>query len=68
MEHIFLNRLQEVSDEIIALLERNKISGYYYRIVWADILSFGGYSAGNVITDRALILKASRNGCFLHLK
>jgi len=32
-----------------------------YRIIWADISSFGGYPAGVVITDRALVTKATRN-------
>ena len=31
-----------------------------YKILWADIVSFGGYPAGVVITDRAIIVKASR--------
>lgn len=31
-----------------------------YKILWADIGSFGGYPAGIVITDRAIIVKASR--------
>ena len=30
-----------------------------YEIIWADISSFGGYPAGVVITDRALVVKAS---------
>lgn len=30
-----------------------------YTIIWADIASFGGYTAGVVITDRALVVKAS---------
>ena len=32
-----------------------------YKIIWADISSFGGYPAGVVITDRALVTKATRN-------
>lgn len=32
-----------------------------YKIIWADISSFGGYPAGIVITDRALIIKATRD-------
>ena len=31
-----------------------------YKILWADIGSFGGYPAGVVITDRAMIVKVSR--------
>lgn len=31
-----------------------------YKIIWADIVSFGGCPAGVVITDRAIIVKASR--------
>jgi len=31
-----------------------------YKILWADIGSFGGYPAGVVITDRAMVVKASR--------
>ena len=31
-----------------------------YKIIWADIGGFGGYPAGVVITDRAIIVKASR--------
>ena len=31
-----------------------------YKILWADIVSFGGYPAGVVITERAIIVKASR--------
>ena len=31
-----------------------------HKILWADIGSFGGYPSGVVITDRAIILKASR--------
>lgn len=29
-----------------------------YKIIWADIVSFGGCPAGVVITDRAIIVKA----------
>lgn len=32
-----------------------------YKIKWADISSFGGYPAGIVITDRGLIVKATRD-------
>lgn len=32
-----------------------------YKIRWADISSFGGYPAGIVITDRGLIVKATRD-------
>ena len=31
-----------------------------YKILWADIGNYGGYPAGIVITDRAIIVKASR--------
>lgn len=31
-----------------------------YEIIWADISSFGGYPAGVVITNRGLIVKATR--------
>lgn len=31
-----------------------------YKIMWADIRRFGGYPAGVVITDRAIVVKASR--------
>lgn len=31
-----------------------------YKILWADVGSLGGYPAGVVITDRAIIIKASR--------
>lgn len=31
-----------------------------YKIIWADISSFGGYPAGIVITDRGLVVKATR--------
>ena len=31
-----------------------------YEIVWADILSFGGYPAGVVITKQGLVVKASK--------
>lgn len=30
-------------------------------VLWADMLSFGGYPAGVVITDRAMIVKATRD-------
>ncbi len=32
-----------------------------YKILWADITSFGGYPSGIIITDKALIVKASKN-------
>lgn len=32
-----------------------------YTILWADISSFGGYPAGVVITDKALIVKATKS-------
>ena len=32
-----------------------------YNIRWADISSFGGYPAGIVITDRGLVVKATRD-------
>ena len=31
-----------------------------YKILWADILSFGGYPAGIVITDKGLIIKSTK--------
>ena len=31
-----------------------------YRILWADIISFGGYPAGVVITEQALIIKSTK--------
>ena len=31
-----------------------------YKIIWADISSFGGYPCGLIITDKALITKASK--------
>lgn len=31
-----------------------------YKIIWADITSFGGYPCGLIITDKALITKASK--------
>ena len=31
-----------------------------HKVLWADMLSFGGYPAGIVITDRAMIVKATR--------
>ena len=32
-----------------------------YKIIWADISSFGGYPAGIIITDRGLVVKATRD-------
>ncbi len=32
-----------------------------YKILWADITSFGGYPSGIIITDKALIVKATKN-------
>ncbi len=32
-----------------------------YEILWADIMSFGGYPAGVVITEQALIVKATKD-------
>lgn len=32
-----------------------------YKVLWADISRFGGYPAGIVITDHALVIKASKN-------
>ena len=32
-----------------------------HRVLWADMLSFGGYPAGVVITDRAMIVKATKS-------
>lgn len=32
-----------------------------HNIRWADISSFGGYPAGIVITDRGLVVKATRD-------
>lgn len=31
-----------------------------YKVLWADISSFGGYPAGVIITDKALIVKATK--------
>lgn len=31
-----------------------------YKVLWADISSFGGYPAGVVISDNALIVKAAK--------
>ncbi len=32
-----------------------------FQILWADILSFNGYPAGIVLTDKALVVKATKN-------
>ena len=32
-----------------------------YKILWADMISFGGYPAGLVITDRGLVIKATKD-------
>lgn len=45
---------------------RKKIYSYIpiptdYKILWADISSFGGYPAGIVLTDKGLVVKASRD-------
>lgn len=67
--------MDEILRELIATLPKSptaldkstveKIHRYIpvptdYKILWADIGSFGGYPAGVVITDRAIIVKASR--------
>lgn len=67
--------MDEILRELIATLPKSptaldkttveKIHRYIpvptdYKILWADIGSFGGYPAGVVITDRAIVVKASR--------
>ena len=67
--------MDEILRELIATLPKSptaldkstveKIHRYIpvptdYKILWADIGSFGGYPAGVVITNRAIIVKASR--------
>ena len=67
--------MDEILRELIAALPKSptaldkstveKIHRYIpvptdYKILWADIGSFGGYPAGVVITDRAIVVKASR--------
>lgn len=32
-----------------------------FKILWADIVSYGGYPAGIVITDRGIVFKATRD-------
>ena len=39
-----------------------------YKILWADILSFGGYPAGIVITDKGLIIKSTKEEVKRHNK
>lgn len=54
-------RPREGDDIGIAMIIHRYISAPTdYKILWADIGSFGGYPAGVVITDRAMIAKASR--------
>lgn len=67
--------MDEILREIIAtlpnsptVLDKTTVEKIYryipvptdYKILWADVGSFGGYPAGIVITDRAIIVKASR--------
>ena len=67
--------MNDIIKELIAMLPKSptsldeatveKIHRYIpvptdYKILWADIGSLGGYPAGIVITDHAIIVKASR--------
>ena len=68
MDDILKELIEKLPDSPTALDASNikKIHEYIpvpsdYDIKWADILSLGGYPAGVVLTDKALILKASRD-------
>ena len=68
-----MNEIQEklISElpESPASLDKKNVKKIYrylpvptdYNILWADISSFSGYPAGVVITDFALVLKATKN-------
>lgn len=65
MDPILEKLVSQLPDLDIELTESNKKKIYRlipvptdYRILWADIMSFGGYPAGVVITDRTLIVNA----------
>ena len=67
MEAILKQLVAQLPEPSIALTEKNKKKIHRlipvpndYDILWADILSFGGYPAGVIITEQALILKATR--------
>lgn len=51
----------ELSDSNVKKIHRLIPVPNDYKILWADILSFGGYPAGIVITEQALIIKATKD-------
>ena len=59
--------LNELSDSPTELSEKNKKKIHTYipvpfdfKILWADINSFGGFPSGVVLTNKGLVLKAPR--------
>ena len=60
--------IKNLPDSSTKLSQKNvrKIQRYLpvpsdYDILWADILNFGGYPAGVVLTKQALVVKASKD-------
>lgn len=51
----------ELSPENIKKIHRFIPVPTDYKILWADILNFGGHPAGIVITDKALIVKSTKD-------
>ena len=67
MDDIIKQMIAELPVSPTELSEGNikKIRSYLpvptdYKILWADILNFGGYPAGIVLTDRAIVLKSTK--------
>lgn len=67
MDDIIKKMIDEMPNSPTELSESNrkKIHSYLpvptdYKILWADILSFGGYPAGIVLTDKAIVLKSTK--------
>ena len=68
MDSIVKNLIEQLPDSPISLSHRNKkkINQYLpvptdFEILWADILSFGGYPAGVVLTNRGIVFKAPKS-------
>lgn len=67
MEQFIENLISELPESPTELTEKNrkKIHEYLpvpndFKILWADISSFGGYPSGIVLTDKGIVSKAPR--------
>lgn len=67
MEQFIENLINELPESPTELSEKNKKKIHQYlpvpndfKILWADISSFGGYPSGTVLTDKGIVSKAPR--------